>query len=184
MKHIYVVWHCKAMGQEPEAKLTQSGAQQANVLATLLMQKDIDFIVSSPYIRAYHSILPLANQKGIDVVLENRLIERALTSEKHSDWEAMLKKSFDDLTICYTGGESSYDAMQRAISVVKDVLNSQYHHIVVVSHGNLIALILKYFNQHIGFKEWKGLTNPDVYQLSFEADKLINLQRLWEADVT
>lgn len=32
-----------------------------------------------------------------------------------------------------------------------------------MTHGNLMALILKYFDDHYGFEEWKNLTNPDLY---------------------
>lgn len=48
MKNVYVVRHCKADGQEPDAKLTELGIQQAENLAKFLLDKDIDFIISSP----------------------------------------------------------------------------------------------------------------------------------------
>lgn len=170
-KNIYVVRHCKAEGQEPEARLTDLGVIQAEELTDVLLKKDIHFIISSPFQRARHTITPLAEKLGIEVVLDDRLAERVLSNENQPDWLTMLRKTYDDLDLCYEGGESSNTAMSRAISVVKELLNSEYQNIVLVSHGNLISLLLKHFDGQIGFKEWEALSNPDLFHLAFSEDK-------------
>lgn len=179
MKNVYVVRHCKADGQEPDAKLTELGIQQAENLAKFLLDKDIDFIISSPFERAYRTIAPLAEQIGIEVVLDDRLAERLLSSKNHPDWRNMLRKTYDDLDICYEGGESSNTAMSRAISVVMEVLNGENKNIVLVSHGNLISLLLKHFDDQIGFGEWESLSNPDVFHLTFSGENKPNIHRIW-----
>lgn len=179
MKNVYVVRHCKADGQEPDARLTDLGIQQAENIAKLFLGKDIDFIISSPFERAYHTIAPLADQIGVEVVLDDRLAERLLSSKNHPDWRDMLRKTYDDLDICYEGGESSNTAMSRAISVVMELLNSVNKNIVLVSHGNLISLLLKYFDDRIGFQEWESLTNPDVFHLTFSAEDKPKIHRIW-----
>jgi len=91
----------------------------------------------------------------------------------------MLRKTYDDLDICYEGGESSNTAMSRAISVVMEVLNGENKNIVLVSHGNLISLLLKHFDDCIGFKEWESLTNPDVFHPTFSGEKKLNILILY-----
>lgn len=179
LKNVYVVRHCKADGQEPDAKLTELGIQQAENLAKFLLDKDIDFIISSPFERAYRTIAPLAEQIGIEVVLDDRLAERLLSSKNHPDWRNMLRKTYDDLDICYEGGESSNTAMSRAISVVMEALNGENKNIVLVSHGNLISLLLKHFDDRIGFGEWESLSNPDVFHLTFSGENKPNIHRVW-----
>ncbi|MFD2115217.1 histidine phosphatase family protein [Paenibacillus yanchengensis] len=183
MKNIYVVRHCEANGQEPEASLTELGMQQAGKLANFLLDKDIDFIISSPFERAYQTIASLAEQISIEVVIDDRLAERILSSEKHPDWREMLSKTYDDLDICFAGGESSNMAMSRASSVVMEVLNSEYKNIVLVSHGNLISLLLKYFDNRFGFKEWETLSNPDVFLLVFSVGNQPNIHRIWTESI-
>ncbi|MDF2684016.1 MAG: histidine phosphatase family protein [Brevibacillus sp.] len=178
MKHIYIVRHCKATGQEPDAPLTELGVKQAEQLAEFLSGKEIDSIISSPFERAQHTIKPLADKLGIEIKLDERLTERILSDQDLPDWYEMLRKTFDDLDLCYAGGESSRTAMSRVSSVVTEVLNGANQHTVIVSHGNLISLLLKYFDNHIGFKEWEALSNPDVYQLSFENDSP-SIRRVW-----
>lgn len=68
--------------------------------------------------------------------------------------------------------------MNRAVNVIKEILNSEKKNTVIVSHGNLISLLLKHFDNRIGFEEWEALSNPDVYQLSFY-NNTSSLKRIW-----
>lgn len=81
----------------------------------------------------------------------------------------MLRHTFNDLELCYEGGESSSAAMKRALSVITDVVNSGLNHVVLATHGNLMSLLLKYYdNKQFGFEEWEALFNPDVYHLCLD----------------
>ena len=42
-----------------------------------------------------------------------------------------------------------------------------------------MALILKHFDDRFGFEEWKGLTNPDVYELNFTENRIKGMKRFW-----
>ncbi|WP_426454978.1 histidine phosphatase family protein [Paenibacillus sp. S-38] len=178
MKHIYVVRHAQAEGQEPDAKLTQLGIRQSEKLAEFFMDKEVDYIVSSPFERACATIRPFAEQRGIGVQVDDRLAERVLSSRNLPAWREMLSKTYVDLDLCYEGGESSRTAMQRALGVVTEIRSSRYSSAVIVSHGNLISLLLKCYDHRMGFKEWELLTNPDVYRLSF-SEGLPGIQRIW-----
>jgi Fructose-2,6-bisphosphatase len=180
MKQVYIVRHCKAVGQEPEAPLTEAGAQQAKGLAEFFSNKEVDRIISSPFERAFRTITPLAEKLGLEITLDNRLSERILSSESYADWRDRLRKTFDDLELCHEGGESSHAAMSRAVSVVTEALSSGKKNIVIVSHGNLISLLLKHFDSRIGFEEWEAMSNPDVFQLTFSAEGKPDIHRIWE----
>jgi 2,3-bisphosphoglycerate-dependent phosphoglycerate mutase len=66
---------------------------------------------------------------------------------------AACRASFVDFDLSFEGGESSRDAMQRAVVVVEDVRKHSAQTTVLVTHGNLIALLLKGFDDSIGFAE-------------------------------
>lgn len=68
--------------------------------------------------------------------------------------------------------------MNRAMSVIEEMLNSGFKNIVIVSHGNLISLLLKHFDNQIGFEEWAKMSNPDVFQLSF-TEGMPAVKRIW-----
>ncbi len=178
-KILYLVRHCQASGQEPEAPLTQEGIIQANLLADFFSRVHVERIVSSPFVRAYQSITPLADRLGITIELDDRLTERVLSTAVLPDWRDHLLKTFDDLDLCLVGGESSRAAMQRAVAVVNEILLHDTKTTFFVTHGNLMTLLLKHFHQQIGFAEWQCLTNPDIYNVVIGND-YVEVKRVWQ----
>ncbi|MBN4005590.1 hypothetical protein [Nostoc sp. LPT] len=57
--------------------------------------------------------------------------------------------------------------MAREIAVVDEVLQQEASTTAIMTHGNLMALILKHFDDCIGYIEWEKLSNPDVYRVQF-----------------
>ena len=52
----------------------------------------------------------------------------------------------------------------------------------MITHGNLMTLILKYFDEQFGFEDWEGLTYPDVYELTVSNGGKKRLTRIWEQE--
>ncbi|MFN6563446.1 MAG: histidine phosphatase family protein [Nostoc sp. ChiSLP01] len=167
LKTLYIVRHCQAVGQEPDAPLTSEGYLQAIALSNLLFGFGIERVISSPFTRAYQSIAPLAERLGLSMETDNRLAERVLCATPLADWRERLAESFTNLDLCLDGGESSRDAMARGIAVINEALQQKVETIAIVTHGNLMALILKHFDDRIGYAEWQKLSNPDVYRIQF-----------------
>lgn len=63
------------------------------------------------------------------------------------------------------GQQSTRTAMQRAVSAVHDILQHAATTTVIVSHGNLMTLLLKRFDDRLGFETWQRLTTPDVFRV-------------------
>lgn len=121
---IYLVRHCEAAGQDPDAPLTEPGRKQTIALADRLCEMPIlaQRIVSSPFVRAYQSIEPLSERIGLKVEFDGRLIERTLSSVALDDWRERLAQAFFDLDLTFEGGESSRTAMIRGVAVVDQAL--------------------------------------------------------------
>jgi 2,3-bisphosphoglycerate-dependent phosphoglycerate mutase len=160
---LYLVRHCQATGQEPDAPLTELGQQQAISLASWLSDVSIGRIISSPFVRAYQSIVPLSEQLGLTIEVDDRLVERVLSPVPLDNWRQRLAETFIDLDLSFGEGESSRTAMMRGVSVVDRAIQQTTDPVVLVTHGNLMTLILKHFNERIGYAEWENLQNPDVY---------------------
>lgn len=162
---IYLVRHCEAAGQEPEAPLTPQGEEASLRLASYFEKKSIESIVSSPYARAIATVRPLAEALGLEIEIDDRLKERVLSSAPLEDWVAKLEAVYADLDLRYEGGESSREAMARGISVLEKLRNRPESRFVLVTHGALLSLMLKHYQPDIGFREWSRLTNPDLFRL-------------------
>ncbi|MCZ8523964.1 MULTISPECIES: histidine phosphatase family protein [Paenibacillus] len=168
MHTIYLIRHSQASGQEPEAELTPLGRQQAEALSHGLGEAGIEFLVSSPYRRALATVSPLAARLGLDITTDPRLVERVLCSGDRPEWRHMLRRTFEEPELCYEGGESSRAAAARALAAVRDLRLRPGRTAALVTHGNLLALLLRSYDSTFGYEQWEKLTNPDVYRVRFQ----------------
>ena len=177
-KTLYVVRHGQAIGQEPDAPLVAEGRLRAELLADLLEDRGIDRIVSSPYTRAVDTIGPLARRLGLPVETDDRLVERMLSGSPLRDWEERLRAAFADPDLRLPGGESGRAAQARVRAAVEAVLRSPARTPLLVSHGNLITLLLQHFDPGFGFDAWQRLTYPDVFMLTLGEEGAVS--RIWK----
>ena len=180
-KRIYLIRHCEAEGQPVEARLTEKGVKQAETLSDFFSNIQVDCIISSPFLRAIQSIEPTSLTQNAKIELDERLSERILSTRNMPDWLDKLKATFVDRDLTYEGGESSRKAADRIVSVVEEVLASDCETALIVTHGNLLSLLLNAYDQSFGFDQWKGLSNPDVYLLRF-TERQPHVERLWMTD--
>lgn len=52
------------------------------------------------------------------------------------------------------------------------MLSSPDWNLVVVTHGNLITLILRSFEMQFGYQTWEHLSNPDIYCLAVQGERV------------
>lgn len=177
-KNIYLIRHCKAEGQEPEARLTSEGELQAIELSKLLSSLQIEFVVTSPYKRAVDTIGPFCDQANVPYLTDIRLEERVLSTNNMDDWMEKLKDTYVHLDLKYEGGESSLEAMDRGIQVVNEMIARPESNIALVTHGALMSLMLKHYLPEFGFEDWLKLTNPDVYRITID-EEAIHVTRIY-----
>jgi len=185
LKNIYLVRHCSASGQHKDSPLTVEGMRQAQLLSIFFSDRNspIDKIYSSPYLRAIDSIKTYSQQTGIDIEIDERLQERVLSNEPIDDWLEVLEQSFTDHNYKLSGGESAHEALQRVNELLESIYHSAFTNIIVVTHGNLLALILNQFDDNFGFNKWKELKNPDVYLIKYNQD-VQSVSPLWKTKDT
>lgn len=68
--------------------------------------------------------------------------------------------------------------MNRIVNVVDEAFNREVENTIIVTHGNLMSLLLKNYDNSFDFDCWKNLSNPDVFVLSYVNNK-INMEHLW-----
>ncbi len=174
-----LVRHCQSAGQQPAAGLTEAGVRQAERLGDFLADYAVDFIAASRYARARKSIEPYAEDAGLPIRQDPGLNERTLSAAPIADWQQFVRRSFDDPDLRAPGGESASEVLCRAQAVLKDILDSEYRLPLIVTHGNLLALLLHSVDATFGYAGWQALTNPDVYLLSEGPDGGRSFRRVW-----
>lgn len=183
LTNLYFVRHAHSIYTPDELgrPLSTKGLADAERINQVLVNEEIDSIFSSPYKRAVQTVEGLANITGMEVILEDGFKERTLSLEPVEDFTLAITKVWQDPTFCWPGGESNRIAQIRGITTIEKVLkNYQGKNIVISTHGNLMVLMMNYFDKKYDFKFWKKLDMPDIYKLTFENENLVDVKRLWD----
>jgi 2,3-bisphosphoglycerate-dependent phosphoglycerate mutase len=177
----YLVRHAHSEWEPNENRpLSVYGLEDAKRVADVLQNYPVRAIYSSPERRAFQTISPLAEQLGIQIEIEAALRERKLGNEVFEDFFGAVEATWRDPSFAHPGGESSVEAQNRGLTVVKQLQSKHPNEAVVLStHGNLMALILQTFDPSIDFAFWKSLTMPDIYQLTIKQACSGSIKRLW-----
>ena len=92
----------------------------------------------------------------------------------------MVRDSFADPDLKAPGGESANDVLTRARPALDELLRGSAGLPVVVTHGNLLALVLHSIDPGFGYAGWENLSNPDVYRVDVEGNGVMSFRRLWD----
>lgn len=152
--------------------LTPKGIRDANRLSEMHVSTRIDAAYSSPYIRARQTIEPIARARRLAIETIDDLRERMLSPVDLPDWQAHLKRSWEDFDYALAGGESGRDAQARVLRVLDSIASRHSTGTVILaSHGNLIALALHAFMPNVNYEFWESIPMPAVFTLIRESDR-------------
>lgn len=143
-------------------------------MADFFQGKGIKHIVSSPFARALATAKPTAEKLTLSIKQDKRLQERVLCGKPVDNWLELLESSFHDMDKKWPGGESSNQAKKRILAVVEEAAKT-LEPTVIVSHGNLISLLLHAIDPQFGFKQWKGMQCPEVFHVDLRGQTITKI---------
>lgn len=179
---IYLVRHAHAEWREDDSRsLSADGTRAASTVATLLAIRPIVAIYTSPSKRSVETIEPLASRLALRPEVVTDLRERTLPVVPTAQFDALVRRAWSSPAEAPGGGESNVEAQVRGLTVVRTaVMRHAGAHVVLATHGNLLALVLNALDAKFGYEFWRQLSFPDIYQLVFDGRDLRNVERLWD----
>ena len=181
MNTYYLVRHAHADWVPDESRsLSAQGMRDAERLAGLLRPLPITAFYSSPYRRAEQTIAPAAAALDLPITLAPGLRERALGDFGGDTFQTAVRTTWENPDFAYPGGETNRAARQRGL-IFMEKLQARHtgDHIVLGTHGNLLALIMQGYDPTLGYTFWAGLTMPDLIRLVLDGNALVRYDRLW-----
>ncbi len=182
MTNLYLVRHAHSTYTPDEVgrPLSAEGVIDTERVSRILENENIDLVISSPYKRAIQTVEGIAMGIGKEIVIEKSFKERMLTSAPALDFNLAITKAWKNPAFSWPGGESNIEAQKRGIAAVENVLETyEGKNIVIGTHGNLMVLMMNYFDKRYDYNFWKKLDMPDIYKLTFEDKNLIKINRIW-----
>lgn len=160
--------------------LSNKGLADAERITNILENENIDIIISSPYKRAVQKVEGTAKVIGKEVIIEDGFKERNLSVKPVEDFNLAITKVWEEPAFSWEGGESNVIAQKWGIKETLKLLETfEGKNIAVGTHGNIMVLIMNYFDEKYGFSFWKALDMPDIYKLTFDKRKLKEVNRIW-----
>jgi 2,3-bisphosphoglycerate-dependent phosphoglycerate mutase len=180
---IYFVRHAHSVytPAELERPLSEKGARDAVRVTALLKDKNIDAVCSSPYKRAVETVEGTASLHKLKIDIYEDMKERTLSGEPVEDFSQAIGKVWSEPHFYFPGGESNHEAQKRGVRCFLDILEKyEGRKVAIGTHGNIMVLIMNYFDNRYNLDFWKGLDMPDIYKMTFDEKVLIEVERVWE----
>lgn len=180
---IYFVRHAESPyieGQERSRSLSDQGREDSLKVADILQSESIDHFISSPYERAIETIRGSAIEYEKEISIVEDLRERAIGFIPDNGFTAAKRRVYEDFNFAYSGGESSNHAQKRAVEALRMLLyKHQGRKIVIGTHGDIMTLMMNYFDKQYSYDFWSSSTMPDMYKMEFKGDILVEVERIW-----
>ena len=179
---LYLVRHAHAdWGPDDARPLSEAGRSAARTVTELLSTFPIIAIYSSPARRSIETISDLAERVGLRPAVIPDLRERELPALPAGDFERVVQESWNAPTTAAARRESNGAAQTRALSLVRQlVIRHAGQHLVIATHGNLLALILNGLDPAFGYEFWRQLSFPEVYELQLDGVTMVSVRRIWK----
>lgn len=180
--NIYFVRHAHSTYTPDELRrpLSEQGFNDALQVTEILKNENIDWVISSPYKRAYQTVEGVSKVIEKEILLIDDFRERTLSEGPVEDFSIAIHKVWQEPSFAFEGGESNLQAQERGVKAILRILEEfEGKNIVIGTHGNLMALTMNYFDFQYDFHFWQDLDMPDVYKLTFNDKNLQKVTRLW-----
>jgi 2,3-bisphosphoglycerate-dependent phosphoglycerate mutase len=178
---IYFVRHAHSTYSldEESRPLSEKGIKDTECVTSVLKDFHIDLVISSPYKRAIQTVEGIADHFQLKIVMMDDLKERKLSDHPVPHFRKAMDKVWCNPELALEGGESNRTAQNRGVRAIKYILEKyREQNIVIGTHGNIMVLIMNYFDSRYGYHFWQALAMPDIYQLTFRDDHLIHVKRV------
>jgi probable phosphomutase (TIGR03848 family) len=173
-------------GWTPGVHLNEEGQKQVTELAQRLTQLPIKAVYSSPLERCMETAAAVAQPHDLPIIQLETVGE-----VRYGEWEGEKIKKLAKQKEWYAvqhfpsrfrfpGGESFLEVQQRAVEAIES-LNRQYQKeiIVIVSHADVIKLVLAYYmGTHIDLFQRIGLSPASVSVLALGENGTVRVLRV------
>lgn len=184
MTTIYFIRHAEpdyTNHNDRERPLTQKGKEDSKLVTQYLCDKNIDIVLSSPYVRAVDTVKDFAESFGYPILTVEDFRERKVDSIWIEDFYKFSKMQWNDFEYKLSDGESLREVQDRNINALMEVLKEHTgKNIVIGSHGTALSTIINYFEPTYSFDDFQRIRNimPWIVKMSFQGDTLIHIEKI------
>lgn len=161
--------------------LTDKGMKDRIKVTNYLLDKKIDVILSSPFIRAVDTVADFAKNVGLSIETVDDFRERKIDNVWIEDFSGFCKKQWSDFNYKLTDGESLNEVQIRNIRALEEIVD-KYNgkNIVIGSHGTALSTIINYYDKSFNYDNFNAIRTimPWVVKFEFEDKKCVFIEEI------
>ncbi len=185
MTHVYFVRHAL-----PEHKwevdrtrpLTAEGKSDIVKVTETLSNVQLDYAISSPYIRSMETIQECVKEHDLTMDIEERFRERERGINNSLD---MLNRRWENFEFHEEQGESLGVVQRRNIEALQDILRDhEGESIIIGTHATALSTILNYYDSSYHKDSFMRIINcmPYIIRLDFDGQSCVSKEELLVLD--
>ena len=184
MTTIYFVRHAKpdyTNHNDMERPLTVKGKEDSKLVTDYLSDKEIDVVLSSPYLRAIDTVKDFADSFGYVITTVDDFRERKIDDVWIEDFNQFTKQQWSDFDYKLSDGECLREVQIRNVEALKRVIKEyEGKNIVVGSHGTALSTIINYFNPSFGYEDFQRIRTimPWIVKFTFQEEELVEIEEI------
>ncbi len=182
MTEIYFIRHAESNTKNRNdvlRELTPKGLRDRELVTGFLVDKNIDAVLSSPYVRAVDTVKHFADSVGYTVETIDGFSERKVGSGWIKDYTTYCKRQWEDFSYKLPEGESLGEVQDRNIRTLNTVLDRfKNKRIVIGIHGTALSTIINYYDRSYGFEDFMKIISlmPWIIRLRFDEGKIQDIE--------
>lgn len=145
--------------ENPGLSITEDGKKKIRIVAKELKNKGIDLIYSSDYFRTRQTSKIVAEELGLDIKLDNRLIDTnfgVFHGKPGEEYRKLFSNRKERFFKRPAQGENWRDVRERVVAVIKEIEKEHNNKtILIVSHADPVWLLAGYL---------KGLSEDELFE--------------------
>lgn len=181
MTRIYFVRHAQpdsTIADDRTRPLTEEGMRDTKEVTAHLRNKNLQYLMSSPYKRSMDTIKDLADTLHMEIHTDEDFRERAIGIGYLGDAEQYIRNMWADVHFRSEGAECLAEVQERNIRGLKKVLSSHPDEtIVIATHGTALSSILNYYNCEFNVDAFFRLLRyrPYIIRVDFDGEVCVGM---------
>lgn len=182
MTSVYFVRHAEPNYNNHDdmlRELTEKGLQDRRLVTAFLADKQIDKVLSSPYLRSVDTVKDFADRHGFEIEIVEDFRERKIDNCWIEDFEGFCRQQWSDFNYKLSDGETLYEVQRRNVAALLEaVKQNPGRNLVVGSHGTALSAIINYFKPSFGYEDFQRIRGlmPWIVRFDFERDACVGIE--------
>ncbi len=157
--------------------LTEKGMADRAIVTEYLRDKRITAFYSSPYKRAYDTVVPAAEALGLSITTVDDFRERRVGTWI-DDFEEFVRLVWRDHDYAHEGGESLNEVKRRNIAALTPLIERHDGECIAIgTHGAALSSIIHHYRPSFGLDDFMAIVsvNPWIVRMAFDGDACVEV---------